>query len=64
MSMLTLIDAGVILEHVRHRQASKQKGNTVTVSMNSVPTTDQPPVLVIGAGLIGLAAVATASSGC
>jgi thioredoxin reductase len=37
---------------------SKQRGSPVAVSTNSVPTTDQLPVVVIGAGPVGLAAAA------
>ncbi|MGW0582231.1 NAD(P)-binding protein, partial [Streptomyces sp. NPDC002920] len=36
----------------------RNKGNPVAASINSVLTTDQPPVVVIGTGPIGLAAAA------
>ncbi|WP_434093194.1 FAD-dependent oxidoreductase [Streptomyces humidus] len=37
---------------------SKQRGSPVDRSITSVPTTDQLPVVVVGAGPIGLAAAA------
>jgi hypothetical protein len=44
----------------RHKPSTnvEAKGNLVAVSDNSVPTTDQLPVVVVGAGPIGLAAAA------
>src|SRR5882757_8600276 len=57
MSMLTLIDTGAILRRKRLTDV-ETKGNVVAASINSVLTTDQLPVVVIGAGPIGLAAAA------
>src|SRR5882757_8733314 len=50
MSMLTLVDSGVMLGSASHRRMSKQRGFLVNARTSDLP------VVVIGAGPVGLAA--------
>ncbi|MBK3640983.1 NAD(P)-binding domain-containing protein [Streptomyces sp. MBT33] len=57
MSMLTFVESVGMLAAYSSTNV-ETKGNPVAVPINSVPTTEQPPVVVVGAGPIGLAAAA------